>query len=98
MSSARQPTVFDHMQFAPYEFREFPKAVSKDGKQIIVNDAEEEAAVTGGGALVRGEDERARLVKLAEVSGVQIDKRWGLDRIRSCLTAQGVDHTTDPDS
>lgn len=90
------------MKFAPYEYREYPKWVEtgeKNGQPtgVVVQDEEEEAQVKATlSAPVRDADERARLILLAETKGVQIDKRWSLDRMAKAIDEAGFDSTFDP--
>jgi len=57
-------------------FIEYPKMV----KGVIVNSAEEEAALAPA-------DDRAMLIHIAAEKGIQIDKRWSAEKIRAALEA-----------
>jgi|GEM_PF-4674420 len=91
-------TLYTNMKFPDYEFREFPKFVTPDGGEpVLVQNAEEEAeALKTGEAPIREEDERKRLIILAEVKGVQIDKRWSAARMTKTIEDAGFDPTLDP--
>ena len=82
----------------PYEFQEHPKWVpGRDGKSVLVNNAEEEAQVSDTGEEpVREADERIRLTTVAEINGVQIDKRWGLEKIAKAIEDAGHDPHANP--
>lgn len=58
-------------------FQMYPKWVGS----VIVNSAEEEAALLG----MDTEDERSALIAQADERGVKIDKRWSDDKIRAAL-------------
>lgn len=98
--------VYARMDFPAYEFCEYPKMVYPNGMKpngtgqtpagVLVNDAEEEATAMAGAKIVREEDERVRLLKVAEVKGVTVDKRWGNEKLVSAITAAGHDATLDP--
>jgi hypothetical protein len=98
--------VYARMDFPAYEFTEYPKMVYPGGMKsnglgqtepgVIVNDADEEAIAMAGHAVVREEDERARLLKVAEVKGVTVDKRWGVDRLTAAIKDAGFDAAMDP--
>lgn len=62
------------------EFVEYPKWVG----DVIVNSAEEEAALLGSDTT----DERAALIQIAAEKGVKIDKRWSDDKIRAALVTE----------
>ena len=84
----------------PTPWQEYPKHVYPDPdntkKYIQVNNEEEEQAALGGVLIVREEDERERLVTLAGVKGVQVDKRWGLPKLTKALEDAGHDSTVNP--
>lgn len=71
-------------------------AQSKSRKGVIVNSEAERDTLLGGQALLREPEERTRLIKVAEVKGVQIDKRWGLDRITAAIVDAGFDPDLNP--
>lgn len=68
-------------------FQHYPKWV--DG--IIVNNADEERSVQSKFVVAQNtndiENERETLIQIAEESGVKIDKRWSVDKIRAALEA-----------
>ena len=51
------------------------------GWTVVEEVAEEPAAIVPESE----EDERYRLISLAETRGVHIDRRWGLERLRAAL-------------
>lgn len=101
---------YEKMTFAEYEFREYPKFVqtgettdptskSKVATGVIVNNEAEEAEVRGTGKEpVREEDTRERLLKVAKQQGVNVDARWGVQKITDALVAAKVDVDHDPDA
>lgn len=78
-------TLYANMKFREYEFHEYPKMVyPKPGKPgILVQNATEEEAAMGGVQPVSAEEQHAKLVAIADLEGVKIDKRWGVDRLRA---------------
>lgn len=83
----------------PYEFHEYPKHVwpnGPDAPYVAVNTAEEEDQAMATGKVVRVEDERKRLVALANLHGVQVDGRWAIQRIADAIVANGHDATANP--
>lgn len=90
------------MKFSPYEYHEFPKWIQtgeKDGKPVgvIVHDEDEEVEARATMAPpAREADERARLILLAETKGVQVDKRWSIDRLSKTIEKAGFDPAFDP--
>lgn len=81
---------------ASYVYEEYPKHVTVEGKLFVCNNQAEEDQARATGSLVKEADERKRLIALAEVKGVQIDRRWALDRIAKALTDAGYDASMDP--
>lgn len=108
----REHPNYARMEFPEYEFREFPKMLYPSNADdpftpvytkgvpcegIIVNDEEEQMAVLATLAPpVREADERKRLIALAEVDGVTIDKRWSLAKITAAIEGAGFDPTANP--
>ena len=80
----------------PYEFVEFPKHVIVAGRTITVNSEAEEAEALSQGKVVREEDERKRMLAVADLYGLQVDKRWRLDRIAEVIRNAGYDPEFDP--
>ncbi len=95
---AKTKTQYDNMEFPDYEFREYPKWVRPEGGDaVLVQSADEEAELMDTGeAPVREEDERARLVLLAGLRDVQIDKRWSIAKITKAIADAGHDASFDP--
>lgn len=93
-------TNYANMKFPDYEFQEYPKHVPTEGGKgfVVVNDEAEEKALSEGETIIREPEERARLIKVAEIKGVTIDKRWSLDRIRSAISGAGYDPELNPDA
>lgn len=81
---------------ADYQFCEYPKHVTVHGKLHVCQNAEEEETARAGETIVRDEEERKRLVALAEVKGVQVDKRWGLPKIAKAIEDAGHDPALNP--
>jgi hypothetical protein len=90
------------MEFPDYEFREYPMMVYPEGNHrgagVLVRSDEERDHAMGGHKVVRDEDRHARLVKVAHVKGVKVDKRWNSDRIAAAITDAGHDPDLDPDA
>jgi len=83
---------FARYQPAEVEHSPYPMWVTlKDGSQVIVKDAEEHAKITGEHLEqeISTENERERLLQAAERIGLKVDRRWGLDRLRSVVESQG---------
>jgi hypothetical protein len=92
-------TVYDAMKFPDYEFQEYPKHVYPNGPDkpyVEVRSEAEEAEAMGSGSVVREEEEQERLVQVATIKGVKIDKRWGVKRLRDEIKAAGFDPDLDP--
>lgn len=79
-----------------YEFHEYPKHVTVEGKLHVCNNADEEATARAGEGIVREADERKRMVALAKVKDVQVDGRWSLDKMAEAITNAGYDASADP--
>ena len=91
----------NNQEFAPYEYREYPKAVTVHGVVHVVHSSDEEAHLTGSGKdngksehkpsapmpSVPAPDDKADLLKMAEEFGGQVDKRWSAKRIQEALEA-----------
>ena len=84
----------------PTSWQEYPKHVYPDQDNlknyVQVNNEEEERAALGGITIVREEDEHERLVTLAGVKGVQVDKRWGLPKLTKAIEDAGHDSSVNP--
>lgn len=102
--------LYENMPFPEYEFKEYPKFIktgesvdpatkTKTPTGVLVNSEAEEAEVLGTGkAPVREDDERTRLLKVAKQAGVDVDQRWGVQKITDALVAAKVDTDHDPDA
>lgn len=92
--------VYARMDFAEYEYREYPKFIGTDPANpqtgVIVNDEDEEAQLRSAGTVVREDDERSRLIKVAEVKGVKIDKRWSAAKMGAAIAEAGFDPDLNP--
>ena len=78
-------------------FHEFPKFIrSENGRDLIAQDAEEEALMRAGEPVVREVDEKARLMKVAEVKDVKVDGRWTVEKMTKAITDAGFDATLNP--
>lgn len=91
--------------FPEYEFREYPKWIEtgKDelGKPfgIIIHSEDEELQFLATNAPpVREEDEKARLIAVADTKGVQVDKRWSTVKLAQAITDAGFDPSLDPNA
>lgn len=80
-----------------YEYQEYPKWVHPEGKpSLIVQSYDEEQAALGGDPVVREADEKVRLLKVGEVKGVKIDKRWSVENMRAAIIGAGFDPDLNP--
>ena len=84
----------------PYQFYEYPKHVyphaDRPKHYVLVNNAEEEREALGGEEVISEEDERTRLLTLASVNKVPVDKRWGPAKITKAIEDAGFDPTANP--
>jgi len=84
----------------PYQFYEYPKHVyphpDKPKHYVVVNSAEEEKLALGGEEIISDEDERHRLLTVASVNKVPVDKRWGPAKITKAIEDAGFDPTLNP--
>ncbi len=55
---------------------------AKVNQGVVVNNQDEEKLVMEGGFIQREGDEKAELLQRAAILGVQVDKRWGVEKIR----------------
>jgi hypothetical protein len=96
--SPKLQTVYHNMEFPQYEYHEFPKWVKHpvDGKLHLVHDEREEGTILAAKPLIRDEDERARLIKVAEIKGVTVDKRWNAEKLSRAITDAGFDAALNP--
>lgn len=82
------------------QYQEYPKHIYNDPKNsrayVIVNSAEEERTAIGGEEIIDDEVERTRLLTLASVKDVKVDKRWGPAKITKAIEDSGFDPTIDP--
>lgn len=87
----------DNMSF---QYQEYPKHIYTDlsmpKSYVVVNSADEEQRVLGGKEIINDEAERHRLLTVAEVNKVIIDKRWGPGKITKAIEDAGFDPTLDP--
>jgi len=83
-----------------YQYQEYPKHLYLDPKNpkafTVVNDADQERLALGGEEVINEEDERNRLLTLASVNSVQVDKRWGPAKLTKAIEDAGVDPTANP--
>lgn len=80
----------------PGQFLEYPKAVEVAGRVVACLNEEEERQALEKGAVVREEDERARMLAVAKMYGLAIDGRWKLERIAAAIANAGYDPELDP--
>lgn len=84
----------------PYSYQEYPKHVypNPDDRKafVVVNSEAEETEAMGGKKIVREEDEKRRLIALAEVKGVKVDRRWSAEKMVHAITEAGFDASLDP--
>lgn len=84
----------------PYQYQEYPKHVyphaDKPKHFVVVNSEEEERQVLGGEEIINEEHERHRLLTLASVKKVPVDKRWGPAKLTKAIEDAGYDPTLNP--
>lgn len=84
----------------PNQFQEYPKHVYPDPddrkKYVVVNSEEEEHLALKGTPIVRDEDERKRLLAVAEVNDLQVDGRWSIGRMKKVIADAGFDPEANP--
>jgi hypothetical protein len=70
---------------APYEFKEFPKWVDgPDGKQVLVQSAEEEASIAES---FGSESDRDALLQQAKDLGLTPHHKLGVEKLRAMIEA-----------
>lgn len=87
------PNMYPHINFEPYRFVQFPEWVMPPNPKldargqpiaVLCHDEEEKSAVLGGSQMTpREADEKTSLYAIAEEKGIVVDKRWGVDTLRS---------------
>lgn len=86
--------------YMPNPYQEYPKHIYPDADKpkhyIVVNDAEQERQALGGEEVISEEAERSRLLAVASVNKVQVDKRWGPAKLTKAIESAGFDPTLDP--
>lgn len=84
----------------PYQYQEYPKHIYNDPKDpkkfIVVNSADDEQLALGGEEIIDPDVERVRLLTLASIKKVAVDKRWGPGKITKAIEDAGFDPTLDP--
>lgn len=82
----------------PQPWMEYPKWVTRDGdgSKMVCQNEDEELTFLAGDKVIRDPEERKRLLKVAEVKGVQVDGRWALPRITQAIVDAGFDPTLNP--
>lgn len=82
------------------QYQEYPKHVynnpDKPKHYVVVNSASEEAQVLGGEEVIDDEVERVRLLAVAQVKNVKVDKRWGPAKLTKAIEDAGFDPTLNP--
>jgi hypothetical protein len=80
------------------EYHEYPKhvPVAAPPGYVQVNNEEEERQALEQGTIVRDEDERARMMAVASLYDLKIDRRWGLERMAKAIREAGYDPGLDP--
>lgn len=83
-----------------YQFQEYPKHVYPNADKpkhfVVVNSAEEESVAMGNEEIIDDEVERKRLLAVAHVKKVPVDKRWGPAKLTKAIEDAGFDPTLDP--
>jgi hypothetical protein len=83
-----------------YQYQEYPKHVyphaDKPKHYVVVNSAEEESQILGGEEIINDEHERVRLLTVAKVKNVPVDKRWGPAKLTKAIEDAGFDPTLNP--
>lgn len=84
----------------PYQYCEYPKHIypnpDNNKHYIVVNSSDEEQLALGGDEIINEDDERVRLLTLASVNKVPVDRRWGPGKIIKAIEDAGFDPTANP--
>lgn len=79
-----------------YEFKEFPKFITVNGENFIVNDENEEKEVMDNGTIYDEDEDRKRLITLAKIKDITIDRRWKINKIKQVISDAGFDPEFNP--
>lgn len=84
----------------PYQYQEYPKHIYPDPTKpkhfVCVNDCNEERLALGGEEIIDDEHERHRLLTVASVNKIPVDKRWGPAKLTKAIEDAGSDPTLNP--
>lgn len=84
----------------PFQYQEYPKHIYNNPLNprdyVLVNDVHEERLALGGEEVINEEAERHRLLTVASINKVAIDKRWGPAKITKAIEDAGFDPTANP--
>lgn len=82
------------------QYQEYPKNLYLDPKNprnyTVVRTPEEENLALGNEEIIDEEIERKRLLAVANVNNVPVDKRWGPAKLARAIEDAGFDPTLDP--
>ena len=83
-----------------YQYQEYPKHIYNDPKNpkafIVVRSADEEHKALKNEEIIDEDVERKRLLAIAAVKILQVDKRWGPAKLTKAIEDAGFDPTLDP--
>ena len=83
-----------------YQYQEYPKHVYPDPHKpkhsVIVRNHDEERAAMGHEEIIDDEVEHKRLLAVAHVKKIKVDKRWGPAKLTKAIEDAGFDPTLDP--
>lgn len=84
------PSRYDGFDFAPYQFREYPKQVKHGGKDYFVNDAQEEAEILSKKVEYDVKDFE-KLKTKAKLLGVKFGNDWPLEKLTAYVKKAEAD-------
>lgn len=89
--------LYASMEFPDYQYEEYPKHINHaDGSFTVVNNEAEEELALADKPIVREEDERKRLIALADVHKITVDRRWNTTKLAQAIQVGGFDPSTNP--
>lgn len=82
------------------QYQEYPKHLYLDPKNpklyVVVKDVNEENQALGNEEIIDEEEERKRLLAIAVVKKLPVDKRWGPAKLTKAIEDAGFDPTLNP--
>ncbi len=78
---------------------QYPKHIYPNGPKmpyVKVTSADEEARVMGSGKEIDPDEEKKRLVAVADSHGFAVDGRWKIEKLRAAISNAGYDPDEKP--